>query len=108
MFPKTRRWRSESYLNFVRSNPCQKPGCASHAPSEAHHWHPTEKGMGRKPSDQWTLSLCRRCHRYYHDHGVLEGLTTHETWDVFVTAQWRLMGKWISNYCNERETDGNE
>lgn len=88
-------WRSKEYLEYVRSLPCMH--CGAPPPSEAHHWHPTDKGKGLKCPDWATTPLCGPCHRGgWHQKGSLPGLTPELSKQDFIREQWRLMGDWIS------------
>lgn len=40
-----------------------------HAPDVAHVRTPNNAGMGRKPSDEWSVPLCRTHHRRAHQIG---------------------------------------
>lgn len=40
-----------------------------HAPDVAHVRTPSNGGMGRKPSDEWSVPLCRTHHRRAHQIG---------------------------------------
>jgi len=66
------RAHDREHLNFVRQQPCCV--CGSTRNVEAAHVRMAcasigkpETGMQEKPSDAWTLSLCR----YHHQDGVL-------------------------------------
>lgn len=67
-----KRFRSVAHCNFVRSHAC----CACTAgmpPIEvAHVRSRTDGGMGMKPGDYWTISLCRNCHAEQHRVGEAE------------------------------------
>ena len=54
--------RSPKRLAEIRKLPCVK--CGKPAPSEACHanWSEYGKSMGKKASDEFTISLCRDCH----------------------------------------------
>ena len=70
--------RSPAHRAWVRSHACC--GCGATAPIEcAHVRNGTDGGTGIKPSDKWTISLCRDCHARQHaigeiaferDHGI--------------------------------------
>lgn len=92
---KIRRWECPIYLDFIRAMECLH--CGNPPPSDPHHWHPTEKGTGRKPSDCWTVPLCRACHQEYHQDHCLSGLSYEETRQRFLFKQWECMGRWIRN-----------
>lgn len=67
MFEITKRkaFRSEKYLNFVRSKPCIS--CGFPAPSDAHHLISLGNGgMGTKDNDGMTIPLCRKHHDELH------------------------------------------
>ena len=60
--------RSPAHRAFVRSHACC--GCGSVSAIEcAHVRDGTDGGMGHKPSDRWTISLCRDCHSRQHQIG---------------------------------------
>ena len=52
------RWRSPAHLKFVRSHHCCVPGCDRMPIEAAHVRMGTGGGMGFKPADYWTVSLC--------------------------------------------------
>ena len=54
--------RDRKRLAAIRKLPCVK--CGKPAPSEACHanWAEFGKSMGKKASDEFTISLCRDCH----------------------------------------------
>lgn len=56
------RWRSPAHTKFVRSHACCR--CGSMAGIEvAHVRMGSGAGMGQKPDDWRTVSLCVACHR---------------------------------------------
>lgn len=56
------RWRSPAHCNFVRSHACCK--CGSTAGVQvAHVRSGSGAGMGQKPDDWRTVSLCAECHK---------------------------------------------
>jgi len=59
--PKMIIYRSEKYLNFVRSKPCLICG----KKSQAHHVRRQYWGAGTsiKPHDYVTINLCLDCHK---------------------------------------------
>lgn len=61
----------------------------------AHHFMPGDKGMGTKVSDYFTVPLCSRCHRFFHDHGTLLGMTRDRTEALFHRAQARMLAQWL-------------
>ncbi len=69
------RKRSIAHCNFVRSHACC--ACGSTAAIEVAHVRTgTDGGMGTKPSDCWTISLCHDCHHRQHQMGE----TSFEKW----------------------------
>ena len=103
MTVKRKRWRSDAYLAFVRARDCMH--CFLPGPSEAHHYHPTNKGTGLKPSDCHVAPLCRTCHQHWHDRGTLPGLTPEVSRQDFIREQWRLMAEWIEREPDEQAED---
>ncbi|GLT02825.1 hypothetical protein GCM10007897_42490 [Sphingobium jiangsuense] len=62
------RWRSQAHCSFVRSHACC--ACGSTVAIEVAHVRTgTGAGMGQKPHDYWTISLCRDCHARQHQVG---------------------------------------
>jgi hypothetical protein len=92
-FFKRPRWESRDYLDFVRGRSCMH--CFAPPPSCAHHFHPTEKGVARKPDDCFTVPLCVGCHEYFHLTGTLPSHSAELTRTDFVREQWRCMALWI-------------
>ena len=66
--PKVKR-RSPSHCNFVRDHDCCVPGCKRRPIEVAHVRIGGNAGIGQKPSDRWTISLCADCHREQHTIG---------------------------------------
>lgn len=65
---RTARWRSPAHRSWVRSHACC--ACGSSQNIECSHVRlGTDGGMGLKPSDEWTISLCRTCHSMSHNVG---------------------------------------
>ena len=63
------RLRSPAHLSFVRSHQCCVPGCDGRPIEAAHVRTGTGGGMGVKPGDDWTISLCRGHHAEQHQIG---------------------------------------
>jgi hypothetical protein len=62
------RWRSQAHCNFVRSHACC--GCGSTAAIEVAHVRlGSHTGLGQKPDDWRTVSLCHECHLQQHRVG---------------------------------------
>lgn len=54
---------------WVRHHRCCVPGCTSLPTECAHVRSGTDGGAGLKPSDRWTISLCRSHHAEQHRIG---------------------------------------
>ena len=54
---------------WVRRHRCSVPGCRRLPIECAHVRSGTDGGLGLKPSDKWTISLCRFHHLEQHDAG---------------------------------------
>jgi hypothetical protein len=62
------RWRSQAHCNHVRSHACVN--CSSMSAIEVAHVRiGSGAGMGQKPDDWRTVSLCRDCHTTQHSNG---------------------------------------
>lgn len=65
---RSARWRSAAHLNFVRSHACSV--CHSTTAIEVAHVRiGSGAGLGQKPDDYRTVSLCKLCHHIQHKHG---------------------------------------
>ena len=60
--------RSPAHRTFVRSHACSACGTTT-AIECAHVRTGTNGGLGMKPSDAWTINLCRDCHEQQHRIG---------------------------------------
>lgn len=77
MFPRalardkpTKRLRTcAGHRAWVRCHYCSVPGCRRMPIECAHVRNGTDCGMGIKPSDKWTISLCQFHHREQHRLG---------------------------------------
>lgn len=69
--------RSPGHCNFVRSRNCCVPGCGRRPIEVAHVRVGTGGGMGVKPSDRWTISLCRDHPAEQHRDGERRFEKTH-------------------------------
>lgn len=70
------RWRSQAHCNFVRSHACCNCGSAT-AIEVAHVRVGSGAGMGQKPDDWNTVSLCRDCHQRQHTMGEVSFWNDH-------------------------------
>ena len=62
-----RRYRNKEHLRFVTQQPCLLCG---RKPSDAHHIRFVQpRALGRKPSDEFAVPLCRSHHRAVHRTG---------------------------------------
>ena len=75
---RTARWKSSAHCNFVRSHHCVVPGCMATPIEVAHVRVGTDGAMGRKPSDYFTVSLCRDHHAQQHNIGEVDFQNLHE------------------------------
>jgi hypothetical protein len=67
---RTREMRSfPAHRAWVRRHRCSVPGCLSIPIECAHVRRGTDGGQGLKPSDRWTISLCRTHHAEQHRIG---------------------------------------
>ena len=66
---RSTRWRSRAHCNFVRSHACSILGCGGRPTEVAHVRMGSGAGIGQKPDDWRTVSLCRDCHREQHRKG---------------------------------------
>ena len=65
---RSSRWRSQAHCNFVRSHACCVCG-STVAIEVAHVRMGSGAGMGQKPDDWRTVSLCKPCHDRQHNVG---------------------------------------
>jgi hypothetical protein len=62
---KQKRWRSPKHRKWVSGHACS--ACGGGRPIECAHVRlGTDGGMGMKPSDYFTVSLCKSCHNIQH------------------------------------------
>ena len=60
--------RSPAHRKWVRGHACS--ACGSTTAIECAHVRAgTDGGVGLKPSDRWTISLCKGCHAEQHQMG---------------------------------------
>jgi hypothetical protein len=65
--PEPRRFRDKEHVKFVAKQPCLICG---RRPADAHHLRFAQhRALGRKPSDEFTVPLCRGHHREAHRYG---------------------------------------
>lgn len=73
MLDKARRVRGNrccpAHRAWVRRHRCSVPGCDAAQIECAHVRSETDGGLGLKPSDKWTISLCRQHHAEQHKIG---------------------------------------
>lgn len=63
------RWRSQAHCNFVRSHRCCVPHCDGLPIEVAHVRIGGHAGIGQKPDDWNTVSLCQHHHAEQHRLG---------------------------------------
>ena len=65
--PKSKRWESKKYRQWVSTLPCiiclKTPSAPHHVKIKGHG------GMSRKPSDYWCIPLCHEHHLEIHNAG---------------------------------------
>lgn len=67
---RSTRWRSQAHCNHVRAHECSIGQCTSGEPTEvAHVRMDSGAGIGQKPDDWRTVSLCRFHHQQQHNVG---------------------------------------
>jgi hypothetical protein len=65
--PEPRRVRDKDHVKFVAKQPCLICG---RTPADAHHLRFAQyRALGRKPSDEFTVPLCRGHHHEVHRSG---------------------------------------
>lgn len=67
-----------AHRNWVRRHRCSVPGCTQLPIECAHVRSGTDGGLGIKPSDKWTISLCRAHHHEQHEIGERAFETKYE------------------------------
>ena len=82
------RWRSRAHCDFVRSHQCSR--CLSSAAIEVAHVRlGSQAGMGQRPDDWRTVSLCHDCHMRQHRQGEASfwaGFNVEGLIDAFIKA----------------------
>jgi hypothetical protein len=63
------RLKSDAHRDWVRTHFCSVPGCQLMPIEVAHVRRGTGGGVGLKPSDAYTISLCREHHAEQHRIG---------------------------------------
>jgi hypothetical protein len=90
-FPKPHTYRSEKYLDYVRSLPCAVGGCGHKA--EPHH---TEGGgVGRKGSDLYAIPLCRMHHQA---HNTIGRFTFYINVEL---DRWEVVARTLAGYMEK-------
>jgi hypothetical protein len=67
-----------AHRKWVKRHRCCVGGCRQLPIECAHVRIGTDGGVGLKPSDKWTISLCQFHHRQQHDIGEREFEARHE------------------------------
>lgn len=86
--------KDPAYLSFIRSLPCCAPDAkrgfpwvrdtASHCKGAIEAHHQTGSGLALKAPDRWSMPLCQRHHRAFHD---ARGVFSH--WDKARRKEWQ-------------------
>lgn len=96
------RDRDNSYLNWIRQQPCCIPGCGNDVNVEAAHLRsgsldddkPAAGGQ-QKSDDKWALPLCGRHHREQHTMNEREFWSSYGIRDPFALAmKYQVMVRW--------------
>lgn len=66
---RSSRWRSQAHCSFVRSHECCVAGCNGRPIEVAHVRLGSGAGIGQKPDDWRTVSLCQAHHSEQHRIG---------------------------------------
>jgi len=83
--PETRRMRDREHVKLVAQQPCLICG---RRPADAHHLRFAQnRAMARKPSDEFTVPLCRGHHREAHRSGDEAAWWRNIGIDATVTAR---------------------
>ena len=83
--PEPRRVRDKDHVKFVAKQPCLICG---RTPADAHHLRFAQhRALGRKPSDEFTVPLCRGHHREVHRSGDEAAWWTKAEVDPTVSAR---------------------
>ena len=91
LISEPRRIRDKSHLRAIAKQPCLACG---RTPSHAHHLKFVQpRALARKPSDEWTVPLCRLHHKAVHQTGDEKLWWTGQKVDPVPEAE-RL---WIKN-----------
>lgn len=86
------RWRSQAHCNFVRSHGCAQ--CRSTAGIEVAHVRlGSGAGVGQKPDDWRTVSLCKGCHAEQHRVGEAT------FWQRYYRENMQTVERLIDEFC---------
>ena len=89
---RSTRWRSQAHLNHVRSHSCSLCGAIA-AIEVAHVRIGSGAGIGQKPDDWRTVSLCRGCHNHQHTIGE------ESFWKNYREASGQTVDELIDAFC---------
>ena len=67
VIPKPHSFRSDKYLDYIRSKPCLICGKDE---TVAHHESLNRTGIGMKAPDSHAVPLCVYCHHRCHANGI--------------------------------------
>jgi hypothetical protein len=87
------RWRSAAHCNFVRGHACSDCG-ATAGIEVAHVRLGSGAGMGQKPDDWRTVSLCRDCHQHQHSAGE------DTYWTLYRCTYGKTVDELIQAFCD--------
>lgn len=83
--------RDAKRLKAVRQLPCVR--CGKPPPSEACHanWSEYGKSLGKKASDEFTISLCRTCHHALDTYKNLSRREAKELFEILLDKTNRML-----------------
>lgn len=97
------RFRSQKHCNHVRSYACSK--CHDTAGIEVAHVRiGSGAGMGQKPHDYRTVSLCKACHQRQHTEGERTFWNGHNV-EAIIEAFQRTSPVWREIQAHKRENE---
>ena len=83
------RWRSTAHCNFVRSHHCCFNGCCARPIEVAHVRLGSGAGVGQRPDDWRTVSLCQFHHAMQHRVGektFWDGMNVEALIEAFIAV----------------------
>jgi hypothetical protein len=105
------RWRSQAHCSFVRSHECCVPGCRERPIEVAHVRRGSGAGVGQKPDDWNTISLCGGIGGHHSEQHRLgeasfenrHGIDMRELADKFAQASPRSYEIMLAKIAREQD-----